>query len=128
MKLDDYLEKIRAHPDFDRAGMILSHVGVVRRTSGDGRKIVDGLTVSVDHKRLQTAVEHYKQTPGIVDILVDIAENRPLAVGETIMVLVVAGDVRETVLTVLSDLLDEIKTRVAHKVEHFAEPDGAGNA
>jgi molybdopterin synthase catalytic subunit len=42
-----------------------------------------------------------------------------LAVGEDVMLLVVAGDVRENVIAVLRDTLDAIKSEVTRKTEYF---------
>ena len=119
MNINNYIKKIKSHPDYHKAGMILCHTGVVRETSGQNGKKVDGLKVSVDHEKLAAVLGKYRQTPGIVEILVEIAENRPLAVGDDVMVLVVAGDVRKNVLAVLSDTLNEIKSTVVSKVENF---------
>lgn len=112
------IDKIKNHPDYHTAGMILCHNGVVRGTSRDGRT-VSGLTISVDHKKLQQVIDTHKQTPGIVEILVEIDENRHLAVGEDVMLLVVAGDIRETVISVLNDTLNAIKSTVTRKTEFF---------
>jgi molybdopterin synthase catalytic subunit len=112
------VDKIKKHPDYHTAGMILCHNGVVRGTSRDGRP-VSGLTISVDNRKLRQVIDTHKQTPGIVEILVEIAENRRLAVGDDVMLLVVAGDIRETVITVLKDTLDAIKTSVTSKTEFF---------
>ena len=46
--MDKLIEKIKKHPDYHKAGMILCHNGFVRETSRDGRK-VSGLLVKVDH-------------------------------------------------------------------------------
>lgn len=112
------VEKIKKHPDYHEAGMILCHNGVVRSTSRDGRQ-VSGLTISVDNSKLQQVIDTHKQTHGIVEILVEIAENRNLAVGDDVMLLVVAGDIRETVIAVLNDTLNAIKTTVTSKTEFF---------
>ena len=96
MDLTRMIDSIKKHPDYHRAGMILCHNGVVRDTSRDGRK-VSGLTISVDHEKLRQVVETYKKKPGIVEILVEVAENKKLAVGDDVMFLVVAGDIRENV-------------------------------
>lgn len=112
------INQIRQRPDFDKAGMVLAHNGVVRGTSRDGRK-VSGLRVCVDHKKLAQILEKEKQTPGILDILIEIAEDRVLAVGDDVMVLVVAGDIRDTVLRVLERTLNAVKTTVTSKTEFF---------
>ena len=118
MDLTHMIDTIKNHPEYHRAGMVLCHNGVVRDTSRDGRK-VSGLTLSVDHEKLRQVVETSKRKPGIVEILVEIAENRNLAVGDDVMLLVVAGDIRENVIAVLSDTLNAIKTTVTQKTEFF---------
>jgi molybdopterin synthase catalytic subunit len=118
MNINRLIDIVKKHPDYDKAGMILCHNGVVRSTSRDGRK-VSGLSVTVDHERLRQVIQENKQKPGIVDILVEIAENRPLSVGDDVMLLVVAGDIRENVIAALKDTLDAIKTLVTQKTEFF---------
>ena len=118
MDLNALLDSVKRHPDFDKAGMVLAHNGVVRSTSRDGRK-VKGLKVAVDHNKLNQIVAEQKQLAGIVDIRVEIAEDRDLAVGDDVMFLVVAGDIRENVIAVLSDTLNQIKSTVTQKTEYF---------
>jgi molybdopterin synthase catalytic subunit len=115
------VDTIKKHPDYHKTGMILCHNGIVRGTSRNGRK-VSGLTISVDYNKLQHVIETYKQQPGIIDILVKIADNRYLKVGDDVMLLVVAGDIRENVIAVLSDTLNAIKTSVTNKTEFFQKP------
>lgn len=109
---------IKNHPDFPKAGMVLCHNGVVRESSRDG-KAVTGLSVEVDQAKLEAIVAKYKKTEGIVEILVEIASDKPLSVGDDVMVLVVAGDIRETVIQTLADALNEIKSTVTKKTEFF---------
>ena len=118
MNLLQMVDTIKEHPDYHKAGMILCHNGIVRGTSRDGRK-VSGLTISVDYNKLHHVIETYKQQPGIIEILVEIADNRYLKVGDDVMLLVVAGDIRENVITVLKDTLNAIKTSVTNKTEFF---------
>ena len=112
------LESIKQHPDYDKVGMVLCHNGVVRCTSRDGRA-VKGLRVAVDHQKLAHIIAEQKKTAGIVDIKVEIAEDRDLAVGDDVMLLLVAGDIRENVIAVLTDTLNLIKTTVTQKTEFF---------
>ncbi len=118
MKIEPLLQRVKTRPDFSEAGMVLIHNGVVRATSRDGRNVT-GLRVSVDHKRLASVISSARKKPGIVAVEVQIAEDRDLSVGDDVMVLIVAGDIRENVLAVLSETLDAIKTTVTSKTEFF---------
>jgi molybdopterin synthase catalytic subunit len=117
MDIAGMIAAIRRHPEFHKAGMVLAHNGVVRATSRDGRR-VKGLRVKVDHQRLSRILAEQKKRAGIVDIRVEIAENRDLVVGEDVMLLIVAGDIRENVIGVLRDTLNLIKTTVTEKTEY----------
>jgi molybdopterin synthase catalytic subunit len=117
MDINLMLESIKKHPDFEKAGMVLCHNGVVRGTSRDGKK-VKGLRVSVNHQKLAQIISEQKQQTGIVDIKVEIAEERDLAVGDDVMMLLVAGDIRENVIAVLTDTLNLIKSTVTQKTEY----------
>ncbi|HEX5680580.1 MAG TPA: molybdenum cofactor biosynthesis protein MoaE [Desulfobacterales bacterium] len=118
MDIAAMIADIRRRPDFHKAGMLLAHNGVVRGHARDGRK-VKGLRVAVDHVRLDRILASQRKRPGIIDIRVAIAEDRDLAVGEDVMILVVAGDIRENVIAVLTDTLNQIKTTVTEKTEYF---------
>ena len=118
--LSDLVDQIKSHPGYPGAGMILCHNGVVRESSREGRK-VSGLEISVDHARLAQILEEQKKRPGILDILVEINENRKLVVGDDVMYLVVAGDIRENVLAVLTDTLNLIKSEVTDKTQFYTE-------
>ena len=120
MDISKMMDAIRQHPDFEKVGMVLCHNGTVRCTSRDGRK-VKGLSVSVDHRKLDLIISEQKKRPGILDIRVEIAENRDLTIGEDVMLLLVAGDIRENVIAVLTDTLNQIKTTVTNKTEYFSE-------
>jgi molybdopterin synthase catalytic subunit len=118
MRLIDLIEKIKEHPDYPKVGMILCHNGVVRHTSRDGHE-VSGMRISVDHKKLKKILEENRKKPGIIDIQVDIVENQDLAVGDDVMFLVVAGDIRENVISCLRDTLNAIKKRVTLKTQFY---------
>ena len=98
--------------------MGLCHHGVVRGTSRDGRKVT-GFFFSVDHRKLDQIVSEQKKRPGILDIRVEIAEDRDLSIGDDVMLLLVAGDIRENVIAVLTDTLNLIKSTVTSKTEYF---------
>ena len=118
MNISKMMDAIKQHPGFEKVGMILCHNGIVRSTSRDGRR-VDGLSVSVDHRKLDRIVAEKRKSAGIIDIRVEIAENKTLSVGEDVMFLVVAGDIRENVIAVLQATLEAVKTTVTRKTEYF---------
>ena len=118
MNINALIDQIKQRYDYARVGMILSHNGVVRGTSRDGRP-VSGLRVKVDREKLKAVVAQHKKRPGITEILVEINADKDLKVGDDVMALVVAGDVRENVLATLSDTLNAIKSTVTSKTEFF---------
>ena len=117
MNLTALIDTVKAHPDFSKVGMILCHVGVVRGTSRDGRA-VSGLDLTVDHDALAAILSEQRKRPGIVEILVEIQEGS-LRVGDDVMCIVVAGDLRDHVIPVLGDTLNAVKKQVTRKKEHF---------
>lgn len=119
MDITALINQVKSHPDYAKVGMVLCHNGVVRGTSRDGRK-VDGLRVAVDNNQLDKVIKTHKARPGIIDILVEINADTDLKVGDDVMLLVVAGDIRENVTAALSDTLNAIKSTVTHKTEYFS--------
>jgi molybdopterin synthase catalytic subunit len=118
MDLYALIEQIKHHPNFHKAGMILCHNGVVRATSRDGREVT-GLRISVDHGKLKQIIESNKKRPGIIEILVEIETDKDLSVGDDVMFLVVAGDIRENVVAALKDTLDGIKNTATRKTQFY---------
>ncbi|MDM8537473.1 molybdenum cofactor biosynthesis protein MoaE [Desulfobacterales bacterium HSG17] len=114
------IQTIKERPDYHKAGMILAHNGVVRETSRDGRMVTE-LTVSVDHEKLAGVIAAGKQRSGIIEVLIEINEGRPLCVGDDVMGLVVAGDIRENVIRTLEETLDAVKSTVTSKTEKFRD-------
>lgn len=118
MKLISMIEAIKQHPDFSKAGMILCHNGVVREASREGQRVT-GLEVVVDHDILAEIISENKARPGIVDILIHIEEKKPLKVGDDVMFIVVAGDIRENVIDTLTRTLNQVKSRATRKTQFF---------
>jgi molybdopterin synthase catalytic subunit len=115
MGLMDLIGRIKARPDYDRVGMILCHNGVVRGTARDGRPVTE-LTVKADHARLAEIIAEMKERRGVIDVLVEVREGK-LHVGEDVMYVVVAGDLRENCFPVLEDTVNAIKRDVTKKRE-----------
>jgi molybdopterin synthase catalytic subunit len=119
MTLQDMLDAIRRSPDFDKAGMVACHIGVVRATSKDGRT-VKGLEIEVDRNRLETILLEMKGCEGIIEVAVHLFEGYR-KVSEDVMFVAVAGDIREHVFPVLEDTVNRIKQEVTRKKEFFAQ-------
>lgn len=118
MTIKRLIDKIKYHPDYRRAGMILCHNGVVRETARDGRRVT-GLKVNVNHEKLNRIIAENKMRPGIIEILVEIEEDKMLSIGDDVMVLVVAGDIRQNVISTLEDTLNAIKQTATKKTEYY---------
>jgi len=74
----------------------------------------------VDEKKLADVIQKQKKRDGIIEILVEINADKDLKIGDDVMFIVVAGDIRDTVVPVLSDTLNEIKATVTDKTEYYA--------
>ena len=119
MTLQQMLDAIKARPDFERVGMITCHNGVVRATSRNGRD-VNGLSVEVDQDALQDIVREMRQRPGILEVAVHLFDGYR-GVGDDLMLVAVAGDIREHVFPVLEETVERLKKEVTHKKEYYVE-------
>ncbi|MEN6464200.1 MAG: molybdenum cofactor biosynthesis protein MoaE [Syntrophaceae bacterium] len=115
MNLTVMIEKVKERPDFARAGMILTHTGIVRGSSRDGSPVRE-VEVRADREALARVTAEMKTRPGIIEVLAEVRDGR-LKVGEEIMNVVVAGDIRENVFPVLIDTVNRIKAEVTRKQE-----------
>lgn len=109
------IDIIKSRPDYHRVGMILCHNGVVRGTSRGGSP-VKKIKVQADRQTINRIVDEQKKRPGIIEILVEINEG-DLNVGDDLLAIVVAGDIRENVIPVLTDTLNIIKAQATKKTE-----------
>ena len=113
--LDGWLDELKAGAGAAGVGMYLVHNGVVRGHSRAG-EVVGGMVLAVDRARLAGALETVGRREGILAVRAWVNEGR-LAVGDDIMRVVVAGDIRENVFPALQDLVREIKTTVVRETE-----------
>jgi len=117
MDLNRMIQTIKKHPDYPKMGMIASHLGVVRETSLDGRKVT-GIDIGSDRKVIDNIVSETKEIPGIIEVLVDVSEGT-LKVGDEIMAVAIGGDTREHVFPALASVVDRIKKEAGRKKEIF---------
>jgi molybdopterin synthase catalytic subunit len=115
MDLNKMIEEVKKSTDPSKVGMITSHLGVVRGTSRNGDQ-VSGIEVAYDRQSLQAIVRDIKKMPGIAEVLVETREGR-LNVGEEILAVVVAGDIRENVFPALVNAVNRIKKEASTKKE-----------
>ena len=95
--------------------MIASHLGVVRGTSRDGNEVTE-IEVVYDHGKINDITQNIKALPGIIEVLIDTNEGR-LKVGDEIMAVAVAGDIRENVFPALIETVNQIKKNASRKKE-----------
>jgi len=117
MDIDGVLKRIQTHPDSDKIGMIASHLGVVRGSSRDGRKITQ-LEVVYKKGEVNNIIHEIKSLDGIVEVIVDLNEGL-LEIGDTLMFVAVGGDIREHVFPALISAVDRIKSDASKKREFF---------
>jgi len=114
--VDAWIEEIRNNDSECNAGMFLIHNGVVRvtpkaqvREGVQGLGQVKALTVSYDKVKADNAIRKALQMEGITNIKVWINEGK-LNVGDDIMLVLVAGDIRPHVIDALQSLVGDLKT------------------
>jgi molybdopterin synthase catalytic subunit len=110
-------QQLKAHPRSSEMGMIASHRGLVRATSRSGAP-VRGLSIRFDRTVVNSIINDIRSREGIVEVLADYNEG-DLAVGDDVMVVLVAGDIRENVFPALVDAVNRLKARAATKEEQI---------
>jgi molybdopterin synthase catalytic subunit len=110
-----WIGEVKAQPGFDAAGMLLVHRGVVRGTSRSGDP-VSAMTLVVDRGRLERAVADARTWEGVVAVRAWVNEGL-LAIGDDIMSILVAGDIRDHVFAAMQRLVTLIKTEVVSESE-----------
>jgi molybdopterin synthase catalytic subunit len=117
MDIQEMINTLKAHPDSSKIGMIATHLGVVRGTSRDGRGVA-GVKVRYDYDVMADIIRDIKRMPGIVEVLVNATEG-DLRVGDEILAVAVAGDIRENVFKALIEAVDRIKAESSRKQEYM---------
>lgn len=121
MGIQHMIDEIKARPGFEEnVGMILAHNGVVRGHTREGHKKVLAMEVGADEKKMGAICQELGARPGIFAISADAIQGL-LKPGDDALYLVVAGDVRENVIAVLSELLNRVKSEAMTKREFLEE-------
>lgn len=113
--VDQWIDEVKARPEAAGIGMLLVHQGIVRGTSRAGAPVT-GMTLRVDRVRLAEALEEARTRPGVVAVRAWVNEGA-LAVGDDIMKVLVAGDIRDHVFDALQRLVAVLKREVVDEAE-----------
>lgn len=116
--LNDLVEKIKREVDFLKVGMIACHNGVVRGTSRAG-ELTEYLDIDVDAGAWERILGEMRREPGISAVEAYLFTGRR-HVGDDVMFIAVAGDIRENVLPVLEKTLNRLKKEAVRKGEKLA--------
>lgn len=117
MDLNKAIKELKQNPKFnDNVGMILIHNGVVRNWSRKDRAQVSALEVTPDFDKIEALRQEYLKSEGIFDIIIK-AYSGTFQPGDDLLYIIVAGDIRENIKPVLSELLDRVKSEAVSKKE-----------
>ncbi len=117
MDISKTIAEMKKRPDFaENVGMILIHNGTVRGWSRGDHTEVTGLESYADKEKIEQIRQEYLKKPGIYDIIVEPHEGKFLP-GDDLLFILVAGDIREHVKSVLAEVLDRIKSEAITKKE-----------
>ncbi len=123
---DKWLEEAKADPAAEKVGMYLTHTGVVRgsakamvRMGERDTKPVCGMHFSYDKRSVEGAIEEALQLPGIYYVRVWLADGE-LARGDTIMQVLIGGDIRPHVIDGLQYLVGKIKKECVIEEEKYS--------
>lgn len=123
MSLADMIKDIKGRPGFEEnVGMLLAHNGVVRGRTRDGSKKVLAMQVTANELRMGEICQELGSRPGIFAISANAIEGL-LKPGDDALYLVVAGDIRENVISVMTELLNRIKSEAMNKREYLEGED-----
>jgi molybdopterin synthase catalytic subunit len=120
VSLDHLVQEIKTHPEISRAGMILCHNGIVRESDRSGAKRVRALKVVVDRTAIERVRSWGESQTGIVAVAIEAFEGE-LHVGDDLLFVVVAGDVRENVFAVTREIVEKLKSEAVQKTEFYSD-------
>ena len=116
ISLDTLVKKIKSSPNISKAGMILCHNGIVRDFSRVGEKTVRKLSVQVDAGAVEAAKLWALSQPGMVAVEIEALEG-DFEIGDDLLFVALAGDIRENVFAVMRELIEKNKNTCVRKKE-----------
>jgi len=115
MTLASIIEKVKKEVDPAKVGMIVCHNGVVRGTSRAGQR-AEFLEIDVDQSTWDRVIDEMRCEPGIAAVEAHLFTG-VRQVGDDVMFVVVAGDIRENVFPVLERTVNRLKAEAVLKKE-----------
>lgn len=115
MNICDLIEKVKKNIDYKKVGMIVCHNGIVRATTRNDRP-TEKLTIKKDEDRWEEILKEARLRSGIFAVEAFLHEGKRM-VGEDILLVVVAGDIRENVFPVLEETVNRLKSEAIKKEE-----------
>ena len=113
--LMDLIEKIKTQTDPAKVGMIACHNGLVRATSRAGEP-AEYLEIDVKSTAWDAVLEEMRTQPGIAAIEAFVFTGRR-KIGDDVLLVAVAGDIRENVFPVLEGAVNRLKKEAIRKQE-----------
>lgn len=121
--LSEWHAEAKAHPDAHLCGMFLTHNGVVRATpkaqvreGAEGLAPVTHVEFSYDEAGLEAAIAEALSWDGIYVVKVWLNEGT-CAVGDSLMYVLIGGDIRPRVIDALQGLVGKIKNELVVEKE-----------
>ena len=121
MSLDKIVEDIKKRPGFtENVGMIMLHNGVVRGFSRNGHKKVASIQVYANELKIGEICQEVGSRKGIFAVTAEASQGL-LKPGDNLLLLAVAGDIRENVIPAFEELLHRVKKDAVEKQEFFED-------
>ena len=120
LSMDDLIARVKNHPRIREAGMLLCHNGIVREFDRSGEKRVKALKVQVNRAKVEEIRLWAESLPGIVAVAIEALEGE-FQVGDDLLYIVVAGDIRENVFHATRQVLERTKAEAVKKNELYLE-------
>lgn len=120
VSMDELIARVKRRSNIHEAGMILCHNGIVRNSDRSGKNRVASLRVRVNGEKIQEIRSWGESQPGIVAVEIEALEGE-FHVGEDLLYVVVAGDIRENVFQVTREVVEKIKAEAVSKTEVYCQ-------
>lgn len=122
---DEWITEAKTDPSADMIGMYLTHTGIVRKSAkakvrhgAENTKPVSGMFFSYDEAKVEKAISDTLKLQGIFYVRVWLNSGE-LVLGDTIMQVLIGGDIRPNVIDGLQHLVGTIKNECVVETEKY---------